>query len=57
MGYKRNKPLQVQTFRKIAKEVLKLNSKQLRTIIGVTIGHCDLRKYLHSIGIYAGEPI
>lgn len=57
MRYRHCKLLLVQPSREIAKDVLKLNGKQLMTITVRITGHCGFRNHQCNIEFHAEELI
>jgi hypothetical protein len=41
----------------LAADVLRLSRKQIRVVTGLMTGHCNLRKHLHTIGIFKVNPV
>jgi hypothetical protein len=38
-------------------DVLRLSRTQIRTVTGLMTGHCNLRKHLHTMGIFKENPV
>jgi hypothetical protein len=41
----------------MAVDVLQLSRTQLRVVTGLMTGHCNLRKHLHTMGIFKENPV
>jgi hypothetical protein len=56
-GHRQRKLMMGKPFQSLAAKVLQLSRTQIRAVTGLMTGHCNLRKHLHTMGIFKENPV
>jgi hypothetical protein len=56
-GHRQSKLMMGKPSQSLAADVLRLSKTQIRIVTGLLTGHCNLRKHLHTMGIFRENPV